>query len=147
MQSTVHQTEVLPFSLGLLFGWISHPYLAAQINLLGYALFTGTAFSITALPILGRGLMELVVINVGLDLRVSPPPVFTMLVIMAIASTVVTTPALKVWLNLTRRANPQGLRQPQAAPLVSIAGHSRIRPCQRNVTRNAHPDSRSKSRL
>ena len=49
----------LPFSLGLLFGWVSHPYLAAQINLLGYALFVGTAFSITALPILGRILMEL----------------------------------------------------------------------------------------
>jgi Kef-type K+ transport system membrane component KefB len=49
----------LPFSLGLLFGWISHPWLAAQINLLGYALFVGTAFSITALPILGRILMEL----------------------------------------------------------------------------------------
>lgn len=41
----------LPFSLGLLFGWISHPDLAAQINLVGYALFGGTAFSITALPI------------------------------------------------------------------------------------------------
>ena len=49
----------LPFSLGLLFGWISHPYLAQGINLLGYVLFVGTAFSITALPILGRILMEL----------------------------------------------------------------------------------------
>ena len=49
----------LPFSLGLLFGGISHPYLAPQINLLGYVLFVGTAFSITALPILGRILMEL----------------------------------------------------------------------------------------
>ena len=49
----------LPFSLGLLFGWISHPYLAQSINLLGYVLFVGTAFSITALPILGRILMEL----------------------------------------------------------------------------------------
>ena len=49
----------LPFALGLLFGWISHPYLALHINLLGYVLFVGTAFSITALPILGRILMEL----------------------------------------------------------------------------------------
>jgi Kef-type K+ transport system membrane component KefB len=49
----------LPFSLGVLFGWISHPYLAPQLNLLGYALFVGTAFSITALPTLGRILMEL----------------------------------------------------------------------------------------
>lgn len=50
-----------------------------------------------------RGLMELVVLNVGLDLGVIPPDVFTMLVIMAIVSTVVTTPALKVWLRRERR--------------------------------------------
>ncbi len=50
-----------------------------------------------------RGLMELVVLNVGLDLGVIPPKVFTMLVIMAIASTVVTTPALRVWLRRESR--------------------------------------------
>jgi Kef-type K+ transport system membrane component KefB len=50
-----------------------------------------------------RGLMELVVINVGLDLGVIPPTVFTMLVIMAIVSTVVTTPGLRIWLRLSRR--------------------------------------------
>ena len=50
-----------------------------------------------------RGLMELVVINVGLDLGVIPPTVFTMLVIMALVSTVVTTPALRVWLRLSRQ--------------------------------------------
>lgn len=49
----------LPFALGALFGWLSHPYLAPQLSLLGYVLFVGTAFSITALPILGRILMEL----------------------------------------------------------------------------------------
>ena len=46
-----------------------------------------------------RALMELVVINVGLDLGVIPPDVFTMLVIMAILSTVITTPALRIWLK------------------------------------------------
>jgi Kef-type K+ transport system membrane component KefB len=59
-----------------------------------------------------RGLMELVVLNVGLDLGVIPPEVFTMLVIMAIASTVVTTPALRIWLNPNKRANPGGVSQP-----------------------------------
>ena len=49
----------LPFALGLLFGWFSAPFLAPDINLLAYCLFVGTAFSITALPILGRILMEL----------------------------------------------------------------------------------------
>jgi Kef-type K+ transport system membrane component KefB len=42
-----------------------------------------------------RALMELIVVNVGLDLGVISPKVFTMLVIMAIVSTVITTPALK----------------------------------------------------
>ena len=48
-----------------------------------------------------RALMELIVINVGLDLGVIPPSVFIMLVIMAIVSTIVTTPALRAWLDLS----------------------------------------------
>jgi len=46
-----------------------------------------------------RALMELIVLNVGLDLGVISPKMFTMLVIMAIASTVVTTPALRHYLK------------------------------------------------
>jgi Kef-type K+ transport system membrane component KefB len=42
-----------------------------------------------------RALMELIVLNVGLDLGVITPKLFTMLVIMAVVSTVVTTPALR----------------------------------------------------
>ena len=42
-----------------------------------------------------RGLMELVVLNVGLDLGVISSRLFTMLVLMAIVSTVITTPALR----------------------------------------------------
>ena len=42
-----------------------------------------------------RALMELVVINVGFDLGVIPPNVFTMLVLMAIFSTVITAPFLR----------------------------------------------------
>jgi Kef-type K+ transport system membrane component KefB len=45
-----------------------------------------------------RGLMELIVINVGLDLGVITPKMFTMLVIMAIVSTVITTPALRYYM-------------------------------------------------
>ena len=47
-----------------------------------------------------RALMELIVINVGYDLGVIPQSVFTMLVIMAIVSTIITTPALKRWLDV-----------------------------------------------
>jgi len=41
-----------------------------------------------------RGLMELVVINLGYELRVIPPSVFCMLVLMALITTVMTTPLL-----------------------------------------------------
>ena len=40
-----------------------------------------------------------------------PANVSTMLVIMAIGSTVVTTPALKIWLHLNKRANLEGISQ------------------------------------
>ena len=45
-----------------------------------------------------RALMELIVINVGYDLGVISPNMFTMLVIMAIFSTVITAPLLRRWL-------------------------------------------------
>ena len=45
-----------------------------------------------------RALMELVVINIGFDLGVIPPNVFTMLVLMAVFSTIITAPALRLWL-------------------------------------------------
>ncbi|MFP5408406.1 MAG: cation:proton antiporter [Gammaproteobacteria bacterium] len=45
-----------------------------------------------------RALMELIVINVGYDLGVISQDVFTMLVLMAIFSTVITTPGLRRWL-------------------------------------------------
>jgi Kef-type K+ transport system membrane component KefB len=42
-----------------------------------------------------RALMELIVINIGLELGVIPKSVFFMLVVMAVASTYVTTPVLR----------------------------------------------------
>jgi Kef-type K+ transport system membrane component KefB len=41
-----------------------------------------------------RGLMELIVLNVGLELGVLSPTLFTLLVIMAVVTTVATTPVL-----------------------------------------------------
>lgn len=41
-----------------------------------------------------RGLMELIVLNIGLDLKVLTPEVFTMMVIMALVTTVMTGPTL-----------------------------------------------------
>jgi Kef-type K+ transport system membrane component KefB len=41
-----------------------------------------------------RGLMELIVLNIGLELRVLSPTLFAMLVLMAVATTFMTTPVL-----------------------------------------------------
>lgn len=46
-----------------------------------------------------RGLMELIVLNVGLDLKVISPTLFAMLVLMALATTALTSPALR-WLKM-----------------------------------------------
>lgn len=43
-----------------------------------------------------RGLMELIVLNIGLDLKVLSPEVFTMMVIMALVTTSMTGPALNL---------------------------------------------------
>ena len=41
-----------------------------------------------------RGLMELVVLNIGLDIKVISPQMFSMMVVMAIATTMMTPPLL-----------------------------------------------------
>jgi Kef-type K+ transport system membrane component KefB len=58
-----------------------------------------------------RGLMELIVLNVGLDLGVISPSLFTMLVLMALATTIATTPILK---RLIPRHEYEGLDTPKA---------------------------------
>lgn len=55
-----------------------------------------------------RALMELIVINVGYDLGVISREVFTMLVMMAVASTVITTPCLRRWLPGAGLSRPSG---------------------------------------
>ena len=42
-----------------------------------------------------RGLMELIVLNIGLDLGIISPPLFAMMVLMALATTLATTPILQ----------------------------------------------------
>jgi Kef-type K+ transport system membrane component KefB len=52
-----------------------------------------------------RGLMELIVLNIGYDLRVISPKLFTMMVLMALATTIATTPVLQL-LGLGSVAEP-----------------------------------------
>ena len=51
-----------------------------------------------------RGLVELIILNVGLDLGVISPTLFTMMVLMALTTTLMTTPLLG-WLYPARRVS------------------------------------------
>jgi Kef-type K+ transport system membrane component KefB len=61
-----------------------------------------------------RGLMELIVLNIGLDLKVLSPALFAMMVIMALVTTFATTPVLHL-LQRGRSEQEQG-RHPSIAP-------------------------------
>lgn len=51
---------VLPFALGVGLAWAIHPHVAsAEVNRTGFVLFVATTLSITAIPILGRIMVEL----------------------------------------------------------------------------------------
>ena len=52
-----------------------------------------------------RGLMELIVLNIGLDVGVISPELFTMMVLMALVTTVATTPVLQ-WLDPALQSLP-----------------------------------------
>ena len=58
-----------------------------------------------------RGLMELIVLNVGLDLGVISPTLFAMMVLMALVTTLMTTPLLHLVFPgaLSRRPQDSGL--------------------------------------
>ncbi len=62
-----------------------------------------------------RGLMELVVLNVGLDLGVITPTLFTMLVLMALVTTFATTPLLDLVLGRRGFADELTPASPPAA--------------------------------
>jgi Kef-type K+ transport system membrane component KefB len=62
-----------------------------------------------------RGLMELVVLNIGLDLGLLSPALFTVMVLMALVTTIAATPLLK----LIRRGAPPPVED---VPAVSVAG-------------------------
>src|SRR5262249_20798611 len=51
-----------------------------------------------------RGLVQLVVLNIGLDLHVISPTLFAMIVVMAVVTTFTTTPALKLILSTDSRS-------------------------------------------
>jgi Kef-type K+ transport system membrane component KefB len=66
-----------------------------------------------------RGLVELIVLNIGLDLHVLSPALFAMLVLMALATTVATTPLLAL---LQRGAGWEQAAEAAPGAAVSHAG-------------------------
>lgn len=50
---------VLPFALGATLGAALHPHLAPDVSYLGFVLLLGTALAITAIPVLGRMMLEM----------------------------------------------------------------------------------------
>jgi Kef-type K+ transport system membrane component KefB len=66
-----------------------------------------------------RGLMELIVLNIGLELHVISPALFAMLVIMAIATTLASTPILHL---ITRRQELEAKETPLARSVQVGAG-------------------------
>jgi len=75
-------------------GKFAGSYFAARAAGLGH-----TEGNILGIMMNTRGLMELVVINIGYDLGILSPALFTMLVLMALFSTVITAPVLRYWIK------------------------------------------------
>jgi Kef-type K+ transport system membrane component KefB/nucleotide-binding universal stress UspA family protein len=59
-----------------------------------------------------RGLMELIVLNIGLDLGVIGPKLFAMMVLMALVTTFMTTPLLRLL-----KPSEEGARTPASSPV------------------------------
>jgi Kef-type K+ transport system membrane component KefB len=72
-----------------------------------------------------RGLMELIVLNVGLDLGVISPALFTMMVLMALVTTMATTPLLQA---LNSRQLSEGVDGPIPAKSPVVRPDVRLRP-------------------
>ena len=93
--------------IGLLSGWeawlvCALIILVATAGKVGGTLLAGRATGLSWRDAAGlgvlmntRGLMQLIVLSVGLDLGVISPTLFTMMVLMALATTVATTPILR----------------------------------------------------
>jgi Kef-type K+ transport system membrane component KefB len=114
----------LQTQLGLLHGWegwtlCAGLILAATLGKLGGSMIvarcTGLgwhdAFALGAL-MNTRGLVELIVLNLGLDLGILSAPVFTMLVVMAMVTTAMTGPLLTLGRIFLNRAPAPAMDEP-----------------------------------
>jgi Kef-type K+ transport system membrane component KefB len=97
------------FLLGAIAGKFGGSYLGARLSGMGHR----DAGVIGAL-MNTRGLMELIVLTIGLKLGVLPPSVYTMLFFMALATTAMTVPILRAFGHGGKdvRADVDGLQEP-----------------------------------
>jgi Kef-type K+ transport system membrane component KefB len=98
------RTDIGAMSGSFLWGLCALVVITAALGKFGgctvAARLTGLAWreaSIVGVMMNARGLVELIVINIGYDLGILPKPVFFMLVFMAVATTYMTAPVLR-WL-------------------------------------------------
>ena len=110
------RTNVLGLSSGSDLTWLALILAAAILGKVipVYLASRLSGFSASQSWVLGslmntRALMELIVLNIGLDLGFIPQKVFTMLVLMAVVTTVMTGPLLKVLLPRTGHVVPVGI--------------------------------------
>lgn len=122
---SLHTLEMWLFAAGVMAAAIAGKFggctLAARLS--GFSMRESTCIGVMMNT---RALMELVVINVGYDLGVIPQSVFCMLVMMAIGTTLMTTPILQraMWgteleEGFVRSGFARGLRGPAAEELVA----------------------------
>jgi Kef-type K+ transport system membrane component KefB len=110
------RTNVLGLTTMIDLQWVSVILAAGILGKIVPVYFASrmTGFSHDEASVMGslmntRGLMELIVLNVGYDLGFIPPPVFTMLVIMAVITTAMTGPLLRVLLPRLHHSIPEGI--------------------------------------
>ena len=110
------RTNVLGLSTGVDIEWLTVILAAAILGKIVpvYVAARAAGFDRPQSSILGtlmntRALMELIVLNIGLDLGFLPGNVFTMMVIMAVVTTIMTGPLLQALLPRIGHAVPVGV--------------------------------------
>jgi Kef-type K+ transport system membrane component KefB len=110
------RTNVLGLTSASDWSWLAVVLAAAILGKIipVYLASRGSGFNHQESTVLGclmntRALMELIVLNIGFDLGFIPQNVFTMLVIMAVVTTVMTGPLLRVLLPRAGYAIPVGI--------------------------------------
>ena len=75
-----------------------------------------------------RGLMELVILNIGLDIGVISPALFSMMVLMALFTTFMTTPVLKLICpkELLESTPEKAVARPSTPPMGLPSGESQV---------------------